>query len=161
MRLVFKHLSEIDINEIVALNSNPTVHRHMPLAEEDYDEEKARAWVSSKERQWEEHGYGPWAFEIDGRFAGWGGLQYEKGDADLALVLHPDFWGFGKMIFDAILEYAFGKMGLKSVTIQLPPSRHHDRIVERLGFLPDGEVEVYGKRFLQYRLLSPGSRDLD
>lgn len=48
--------------------------------------------------QWQQYGYGPWAFEIDQQFAGWGGLQYEEGDADLALVLHPKFWGSGKEV---------------------------------------------------------------
>ena len=45
---------------------------------------------------WDEHGYGPWAFIINGEFAGWGGLQPEQGEADFALVLHPDFWGWEK-----------------------------------------------------------------
>lgn len=35
-------------------------------------------------------------FFVDGQFAGWGGLQQEDGDADLALVLHPDYWGLAE-----------------------------------------------------------------
>jgi len=31
-------------------------------------------WIAGKEKLWAEHGYGPWAFLIDGKFAGWGGL---------------------------------------------------------------------------------------
>jgi hypothetical protein len=44
---------------------------------------------------WEEW-HGPWAFIVDGKFAGWGGLQPEEGDADLELVLHPDYWATEK-----------------------------------------------------------------
>jgi RimJ/RimL family protein N-acetyltransferase len=66
------------------------------------------------------HGYGPWAFLVDNKFAGWGGLQYENGDADLALVLHPQYWGFGKKIFNQIIRRAFNEMGMESITILLP-----------------------------------------
>lgn len=152
MRLEFKRLSEIDCVEYIALNTNPLVRRQMPLTSDKFDEEDCRAWIAGKEKMWEEHGYGPWAFVIDGKFAGWGGLQPEEGDADLGLVLHPDYWGHGKVIYDEIIRRAFDEMGLKSVTILLPPTRTRLKGILRLGFQPDGEVEVGGERFIRYRL---------
>lgn len=154
MHLEFKHLSEINHAEIVALNTNPLVRRQMPLSNDDFGEAECRAWVAGKERQWEQYGYGPWAFIIDGKFAGWGGLQYEQGDADLGLVLHPDFWGMGKIIYDEIIRRAFGEMGLASVTILLPPTRTRVKGIRRLGFQLDGEVEIDGERFIRYRLFA-------
>ena len=94
-------------------------------------------------------------FLIDQQFAGWGGLQHEDGDADLALVLHPDFWGSGKAIYLEIAERAFTKLGLESITILLPPSRTRIKGIFRLGFQPDGEVEIEGVRFLRFRLYAP------
>ncbi len=123
MKLEFKRLSEIDCSEYVALNTNPLVMRQMPLSDSDFDEEACRVWIAGKEKMWAEHGYGPWAFMIDGKFAGWGGLQPEEGDADLGLVLHPDYWGYGKVIYDEIIRRAFDIMGLTSVTILFPPTR--------------------------------------
>jgi len=97
----------------------------MPLAKDSlFDEKQCLAWVKGKEKQWQDHGYGPWAFLVDNKFAGWGGLQYEDGDADLALVLHPQYWGFGKKIFNQIIRRAFNEMGMESISILLPPTRN-------------------------------------
>ena len=152
MKLEFKRMSEIDYSEHVALNTNPLVMRQMPLSDSDFEEEVCKGWIAGKERIMEEYGYRPWAFVIDGKFAGWGGLQPEDGDADLGLVLHPDYWVQGKLIYDEIIRRAFHEMRLESVTILFPPTRTHVKGILRLGFQPDGEVEVGGKRFIRYRL---------
>ena len=152
MLIEFRRLSDIDVAEIIALNTHPLVRRHMPLSDDNFGDAECREWVQGKESQWEEYGYGPWAFMLDGKFAGWGGLQYEGGDADLGLVLHPHCWGMGKPIYDEIIRRAFEEMGLKSVTILLPPSRTRVRAIFRLGFQLDGEVELFHQRFFRYRL---------
>jgi ribosomal-protein-alanine N-acetyltransferase len=152
----FRHLSDIDRAEIIALNTHPLVRRHMPLSDDYFGDAECREWVQSKERQWQEHGYGPWAFMLDGKFVGWGGLQCEGGDADLGLVLHPRYWGMGKAIYDEIIRRAFADMGLESVTILLPPSRTRVRAIFRLGFRLDGEVEISAQRFIRYRLYGRG-----
>jgi len=90
-----------------------------------------------------------------GRFAGWGGLQPEDGDVDVGIVLHPDYWGLGKELFDRITAFAFEEKGFESVIILLPPSRTRVKGVLRLGFQPDGETEIFGERFIRYRLLNP------
>jgi RimJ/RimL family protein N-acetyltransferase len=148
----FRRLSDIDVGEIIKLVTHPLVRRHMPLSDENFGEAECRQWVQDKERQWQNYGYGPWAFMVDGKFVGWGGLQYEDGDPDLALVLHPQYWGIGKSIYDAIIHRAFGEMGFKSVTILLPPSRTRVHAILRLGFVLDGEVELFNQRFIRYRL---------
>ena len=155
MPIEFKRLSEIDCTEIIALNTNPLVRRQMPLSDDHFGEVECQEWVAGKEELWKQYGYGPWAFMVDSKFAGWGGLQYENGDADLGIVLHPDYWGIGKIIYDEIIKRAFGEMGFESVTILLPPSRTRVRGILRLGFQLDGEVELYDQRFIRYRLYAP------
>ena len=152
MKLELKPLSEVDCSEHIALNTNPLVMRQMPLSDSNFDDAACKEWIADKERMWQEHGYGPWAFIVDGKFAGWGGLQPEEGDADLALVLHPDYWGHGKVIYEEIIRQAFEEMGLESVTILFPPTRTRVKGILRLGFQPDGEVESAGERFIRYRL---------
>lgn len=152
MDIEFKRLDEVDKRDITGLMNNPLVRRQMPLTSDEFDEADCGEFIAAKTKLWTGHGYGPWAFVIDGRFAGWGGLQPEDGDADLALVLHPDYWGTGKRIYDKIVERAFGEMGFESITVLLPPSRTRVKGVLRLGFEPDGEAEVGGERFIRYRL---------
>jgi hypothetical protein len=108
------------------------------------------AFVAGKEAMWREHGFGPWAIVIVGEFAGWGGVQPEDGEADLALVLHPRFWGSGRAICERVLHEAFSRFGLASVTVLLPLSRGAG--IVRLGFQPEGETLLAGVRFRRYRL---------
>lgn len=72
--------------------NDPLVRRQLPLAPEHFSEIDCEAFIAAKEQLWDEYGYGPWAIVVDGQFAGWGGLQPEGGEADLVLVLHPDYW---------------------------------------------------------------------
>lgn len=152
MDIQLKRLSDVDPADIIALMNDPRVRRQMPLTSDQFSAADCAGFVAAKERLWAEHGYGPWAFVVDGRFAGWGGLQPEDGDADLALVLHPQYWGMGKRIYDEIIRRAFGEMGFESVTILFPPSRTRIKGIFRLGFRPDGAVEIGGERFIRYRL---------
>lgn len=152
MAIEFKQLSEVNKADIIDLMNNPLVRRQMPLTSHNFDETDYEAFIAGKQKLWDEYGYGPWAFVVDGRFAGWGGLQPEEGDVDLAIVLHPDYWGMGKAIYDHIIDFAFEVKGFESVIILLPPSRTRVKGVLRLGFEPDGETETFGERFIRYRL---------
>lgn len=75
-------------------------------------------------------------FFVDDNFAGWGGLRPEGGDADLALVLHPDYWVTGRAICEEIVACAFGEMGFDSVTVLLPPTRSASFLPAPCGALP-------------------------
>ena len=152
MKIEFKRLTEVEKYKIIELMNNPQVLQQMPLAGESFSESNCDQFIAAKEQLWVEHGYGPWAFLLDGKFAGWGGLQPENGEADLALVLHPNHWGKGKALYDEIISRAFGEMGFETVTVLLPPTRKRIKGLFRLGFKEDGEVEVGKERFIRYRL---------
>lgn len=152
MNIEFKPLRDVAQCDLIELMNNRRLRQHMPLAHGDFNEADCNAFLNSKEQLWTKHGFGPWAFIIGGEFAGWGGLQPELGDADIALVLHPAYWGWGKRIYDQIIRRAFGEMGVESVTVLLPPSRTRIKGILRLGFQPDGEVEIEGEWFIRYRL---------
>lgn len=148
-------LGEVRFADIIALHNDPRVLRNMPLAGEIFGESECRKWVESKERQWEENGYGPWGILINGAFAGWGGLQLEMGDADLALVLSPEYWGYGRVVFQKIIKIAFEEMCFESVTVLLPPERARANVMHRLGFHADGQRIISESMFYRYRLWAP------
>lgn len=148
----FKYLEEVNKEDILELMNHPLVLRQMPLAKGSFDCTAYEKFLATKKQLWDDYGYGPWAFIVDGKFAGWGGLQYEHGDPDLAMVLHPDYWGTGKYIYEEILERAFGEMRFESITILLPPSRKPSKTLLRYNFKPDGEVKIENERFLRFRL---------
>ena len=155
MNFELKRLTEVPKQEIIKLMNLDLVRRQMPLLKGYFGEGECEKFLAAKERLWSDFGYGPWAFVINGSFAGWGGLQPENGEADLAMVLHPDYWGFGKKIYKKIIDKAFGEMGMQSVTILLPLTRTRVKALDRLGFKADGDLEIHGESFVRYRLEKP------
>ncbi len=151
MKIEFVQLAEIDKAAVIELLNHPLVRRHMPLST-DFNETSYDQFIAEKQRLWKEHGYGPWGILVDGKFVGWGGFQWEQGDADLALVLHPNHWGLGKWIVRRMITTAFVDMGFETITILLPPSRTRIKGVLKLHFKPDGEMWIKGEKFLRYRL---------
>ncbi len=157
--IAFKRLSEVDPRFIIELLNDPAVRRHLPLARGHFGPSECEKFVAAKERIWEENGFGPWAFVIGDEFIGWGGLQPEGDDVDVGLVLRPSYWGAGRVLYERIIAYAFGELGLGSVIALLPPSRKRVAGMRRLGFCRDGEVILEGERFLRYRLTAPHNND--
>lgn len=149
----FVPLSEIDPASLIELMNNKKVARLMPLLSGAFSVENYHDFIRAKRQMWDQYGFGPWGIHIEGEFAGWGGLQPEQGDADFALVLHPNFWGWGGKIFARIKEWAFDQMKFDSITILFPPNRSNAKAIIRMGFTPDGELELNGEIFTRFRLL--------
>ena len=154
-KIKFVHLYEIEEQKIIDLMNNEMVGKQLPLLANGFSAKNCQDFLKAKRRFWDEYGFGPWAFLIENRFAGWGGLQPENGDADFALVLHPKFWGWGHQIFKKTKDHAFNKMNLNSITILLPASRPNSKAVTRFGFIEDGELLIDGENFLRFRLTKP------
>lgn len=153
--LEFVPLGAVAVERLVELMNLEAVARHLPLLRGGFSIDDCRAFLADKQRLWDEHGYGPWAFLVDGAFAGWGGLQPERGEADFALVLHPDFWGWGRRIFNRVRDDAFGRLRLASITILLPPDRPNLKAVARFCFVEEGRVTIGEARFIRFRLSRP------
>lgn len=155
MEIEFKRLSKVSKSRIIDLMNNHLVRRQMPLLTGDFNESVCDKFIATKESLWTEHGYGPWAFIANGQFAGWGGLQPQNGEADLALVLHPNYWGIGKILYKRIIDFAFDEMKLTSVTVLFPPTRTRIKGLLRLGFVEDGEFNIENGQFIRYRKMNP------
>ena len=123
----------------------------MPLASGVFDEAAYRTWLAGKEALRRQHGYAPWSIWVDGAFAGWGGFQFESGDPELALVLAPTFWGYGKVIYDELIRRAIEMWGFESIVVLLPPQRLRRRVLLRLGYAEEGVVEIEGQPFIRFR----------
>ncbi|MBT32431.1 MAG: GNAT family N-acetyltransferase [Thalassobius sp.] len=148
----FVHLEEIPEEQIIELMNNEKVGKLLPLLADGFTQAHCEAFLKSKKLLWEEHGYGPWAFIINGEFAGWGGLQPENGEADFALVLHPTYWGWGRKIFNKVKAWAFTELDIDSITVLFPPSRLNSKAIYRLGFKEDGELTIDNEVFIRFRL---------
>jgi RimJ/RimL family protein N-acetyltransferase len=151
--IAFAPLSSIDPAELQTLLNDPNVIRHMPLANpEPMSLDEVRDWVVGKETITKQHGFGPQAILVEGRFAGWRGIEADGDGASISLVLFPAYWGRGHQVLDILLEEAFGQRGLQYVLVALPPSRTRVRGLLHLGFREVGERMVGGERLVVYRL---------
>lgn len=154
MNIDFKRLQDTDKKSLIKLMNNPLVQRYMPLASSHFTEEDYLKFIQAKENLWKKYGYGPWAFELKGCFIGWGGLQPEGEDVEIAIVLYPKYWGHGKALCIKIIKYAFEILHLDSIIILFPSSRKRIKGILRLGFIEDGSTEIDGKLFNKYHLKS-------
>ena len=154
MPIEYVQLQGVDPQAIIALMNDPLVRKQMPLAFDDFNEQDCENFVKVKQQLWQEHGYGPWAFVVDGEFAGWGGLQPEDGIPDLALVLSPKYWGIVKDLAKQIIEKAFTQMQIEYLTVLFPPTRTKVEGLLKLGFKQTGKQLIEGKEFIRYGLRS-------
>ncbi len=150
--ITFIHLSDVYEKELIDLMNNPVVSKHLPLLGDVFSEENCRDFLASKKQLWEEHGIGPWVVLVNNEFAGWGGLQPENGEMDFALVLHPDFWGYGRKVFDKVKNIAFVEWKLESITALLPIDRPNSKAITRFGFVEDGKHLIDDQQFVRFRL---------
>ncbi|MBD3724630.1 MAG: GNAT family N-acetyltransferase [Flavobacteriaceae bacterium] len=152
MEIDFRKLSEINKNELIELMNNLLVRKQMPLLRESFGEDEYKRFIEDKNKHWNKFGFGIWAFFINNRFIGWGGLQVENDETDLALVLHPDFWGSGKYIYEKIVNIAFNELDVPSITVLLPPTRTRIKGILRLGFVQNGNYVIGDVVFIRYKL---------
>ncbi len=152
MTLEKRRLTEIDKNLIIQLLGDPLIKKYMPLSAEVVGESQYTDFIAAKEAIWEKYGFGPWAYLMNNQFIGWAGIQPDGTDFELALVLSSKYWGYGKQIYQDLIQEAFEKLNLDSVTILFPPSRTRIRGVFKAGFLEEGPVMIDGECFVRFRL---------
>lgn len=125
-------LPDVPAEALLEVLNDARIARHMPLWGE-FTPEGVREWALAKASLDVPDGLGPQAVYVDGRFAGWAGIQPEDFGPDFAVVLAPWAWGAGALVAEQLLARA-AAAGLPEVFIALPPTRHADRVVGRLGF---------------------------
>lgn len=153
-QITFVRLSEVPRHELVSQMSDPRVAVHMPLLIGSWDDERADAFVASKEACWARDGLGHWGILANGAYAGWGGFQKEGEEWDFGLVLKPSCFGIGRRITRLALAFAIADERIPYVTFLLPPSRKRLGALWRLGAAFVCEVDYDGARFLKYCLVT-------
>jgi ribosomal protein S18 acetylase RimI-like enzyme len=150
-----KKLEFVEKELVIDLFNDPLVKRHMPLSPKKFDEDSYQQFIAEKQLMWEEHGFGPYAYFVDDTFIGWGGIQPDESDFELALVLSPKYWGYGKELYYDLIKEAFIQHNLESVTILFPPSRTRVKWILKQGFKEEAQVTIKGKTFIRFRLKNP------
>jgi RimJ/RimL family protein N-acetyltransferase len=141
--VVLRQWKNSDLDPYAAMNADPEVRRFYPslLSRQESLEsfERMRAGI-------EERGWGIWAVEADGLFAGATGLVIPGFDAPFAPCteilwrFQTEFWGRGiaRAAATQALAYGFSNLGLREIVAFTSALNHRSiRLMERLGFTRD------------------------
>ena len=86
-----------------------------------------------------------------GKLAGWGGIQCEAGEFEVALVLAPTSWGGGHEIVTTIRRWA-REMGHAYLLAHFPESRPQARALKKLFGQPIATHQIDETVFVTYRV---------
>jgi RimJ/RimL family protein N-acetyltransferase len=140
-RAVLRRFQPDDRDGFVDLSRDPRVMRYFPslLTLEESD-----AALSRIEQHWKTNGFGPWALDVNGEFAGFLGLKFVPGEmpfapaVELLYRLLPRFWGQGLATEGsrAALEFGFRELQLDTVVaFAVEANTSSRRVMEKIGMV--------------------------
>jgi len=127
------------------MNADPEVMRYFPAP---MTEAELAASFARMKKEIDERGWGVWAVEVEGRFAGATGLAVPRFAApfmpctEILWRFRREFWGRGlaHAAAEQALAYGFSTMGLSEiVAFTASQNSRSIRLMERLGFIRDRE----------------------
>ena len=141
--IILRRWHDSDLVPLTEMNADPEVMRYFlaPMRQLEVKEMLARMQATLDERGW-----GVWAVEVDGNFAGMVGLNVPRWElpfspcTEVLWRLRKEFWGRGVAYFAAsqAVEYGFSKLGLDEiVAFTTPPNLRSINLMNRLGFHRD------------------------
>ena len=128
-----------DLDELVAMHSNPDVERFMG----PFGREQAAARLEADARQWNERGHGLFkvVHRADGRFIGRAALKHwpQWDETEVGWVIRREEWGkgFATEAARACADWGFRTLPVPYLTACIQP--HNARsiaVAERLGMQP-------------------------
>jgi RimJ/RimL family protein N-acetyltransferase len=146
-RLLLRRWTDADRAPFAAMNADPRVMEHFPAL---MSREQSDRQVDRIEAGFAVHGFGLWAVEVDGRFAGFTGLSVPCFEAPFLPVvevgwrLAAEFWGRGYATEAARASIAdgFERVGLREIlSFTATANLRSQRVMQRLGMTPDGTFE--------------------
>lgn len=167
---ILRQWKESDFEPFAEMNSDPEVMRYFlsPMTRTESLDSFNRIRKEIAQRGW-----GIWAVEADGVFAGMIGLHPPKWQlpfspcTEVLWRLRKEFWGHGiaRETAKQAINYGFSKVGLEEiVSYTTPPNLRSIRLMERLGFERDYQGDFnhpavpaghYLKQHILYRKRRP------
>jgi RimJ/RimL family protein N-acetyltransferase len=146
-RAVLRRFVPEDRDGFVEMNRDPGVRKYFPglLTPEESLGEMARI-----EQHWDTHGFGPWALDVGGDFAGFLGLKWVTPDmpfapaVELLYRLVPSFWGQGLATEGSLaaLEFGFRELQLDTVVaFAVDANTGSRRVMEKVGMVHGSDFD--------------------
>ena len=147
IRVVLRQWKESDLEPFAAMNSDPEVMHYFP---KPLTREESAASMDRARARIEERGWGWWAVEVDGAFAGFTGLAEPRFKAhftpcvEIGWRLRREYWGQGIAFAAAqqATKYAFSELRLlELVSFTAAVNLRSRKLMERLTFSHDSSED--------------------
>lgn len=148
-KLSFAKLTEIDKNVMLTILNKASTRKHL-IHHEQFTLDYVEQWILGKLEVDAAAGCKVRAVELDGVLAGWCGIQQEKGEYEVAIVIDDSHWGLGKRIFDEMMLWAI-EMGHNTLVIHLLKTRPKYKFLEKIACKVSDSI-VMGESFTSYQL---------
>ncbi len=144
-RLILRRWLDSDREPFAQMNSDAVVMEHFPAL---LSREESDALVDCAETHHIQHGFGPWAAELNetGEFIGYVGLFTPRFEAaftpcvEIGWRLAGEYWGRGLATEGAraVVDHAFHHLALAElVSFTVPANLRSRRVMEKLGMAYD------------------------
>jgi ribosomal-protein-alanine N-acetyltransferase len=170
-RLVLRRWTDEDREPFAELNADPEVMRFFPTV---MTKQESDAMVDRIEQGFENNGFGLWAVEIDGRFAGLTGLNRTSFETPMGPHVEIGWrfaswaWGHGYASEAAtrVLAAAFENFGLTEVySFTTETNVRSEAVMKRIGMSRRADLDFdhpntpgwWGAKHIVYRIDSPKS----
>lgn len=167
-RLVLRRWTDDDRAPFAELNADPEVMRYFPNV---MTRQESDAMVDRIEKGFDKNGFGLWAVEVDGRFAGFTGLNRTSFETPMGPHVEIGWrfatwaWGHGYASEAArcVLDAAFSDLGLTEIYSFTTESNHRsEKVMQRIGMTrrPDLDFDHpntpdwWGMKHIVYRAQS-------
>lgn len=141
--VVLRQWVDSDLELYFEMNTDPEVMRHFPALQARQEAIDGLNWMRNGI---DEKGWGVWAVDVDGVFAGMTGLMVPRFEAafmpctEILWRFRRQFWGRGLAHAAALqaLDFGFSKLRLPEIVAFTAASNGRSiRLMERLGFIRD------------------------
>ena len=162
-RLILRHLTLDDLNDLFTLYRDAEVAQYIPDAPKSYEQTKEQLeWIIKE--YYDHYGFGLWGtiLKDTGAFIGRCGLVpraiEEREEVEVAYALSRKYWGqgLGTEAAQAIAQYGFDHLHFSRLICMTMSENHASiRIARKIGMTFEKEVEVDGKRILLFSAAKP------
>ncbi|TAK74600.1 MAG: GNAT family N-acetyltransferase [Gammaproteobacteria bacterium] len=160
-RLILKTIELSDLDNLVALRSDPEVMKYISQGEIQTKEE-VETFMAKAIPYHEKHGLGFCSvFEKESSiFVGQAGLFHlgyddTRSDIEIGYRLHKKFWGKGYAteLAKALIQWGFEHLSIKKlVAVAHPENRGSQRVLEKVGMWYVGKTKYYDNEVLYYEI---------
>ena len=159
-RLICERLRMEHVPEVSRLLRDPRVAQTLWPSAEVPTEQQVIDSTAEKERHWSRYAFGMWLVRdrATSEMVGRGGLQWtyvaSLNEVEAGWAIVPERWGEGLAteMAHAAIDVAFGPLELHEiVAFALPDNTASRRVMEKTGFVFDGEIVHGGQQHVLYR----------